>query len=361
MIARARGPSRRAHVDAVAGTALLAAVVASLLFGWVIAIGYALPLLAAFVAAVVASFAVARRGVMIGVLVLAAANGIPGVNMSTPITRGFSGQDAASIFLIVAAFGWMLLDSSPASSDRLVKIFTRAAIALFAWWLFTVIRSVVGDGEPFSKAVGVGRDFLYFSLLLMILPRVRLGSRDLRWLAWVLGLGVTAYAAGQIATVFGLASPTWLVHTSVVQTVGGGLERVWADMTDLVVAALAVSIGAVLLARRRNVRLAGALLGALLVVSVIAQQGRARWLGLVAGILLVYVWTSGARRAGLVALARRRLRLVVGTGIAVIGAILVVSPSALTNSPFTQRAISLVADLEGSSSASTQLTPTPSP
>jgi hypothetical protein len=197
---------------------------------------------------------------------------------------------------------------------------------------------------PVLRAAAFGRDFLYFALLLLVLPRARLGKRDIRALLWVVVIAVFLFAVGQIATATGLGLPKgWINFQYTAKQ--SGLTRVYANMTDLVTASLAVALVASLLARQRIVRARATPIALLLTVSVVVQLTRARWIGLVIGCVVVAVWLIIHNDTIVSVLMRRRLAIIVGTVAIAVILVVIVVPSFIAGGTFVPRLLSVPSDL----------------
>ncbi len=175
-------------------------------------------------------------GPLAALLLLAALNGIPIVNLNSRLPGGAYFDDVAAVALALLLYAY----GDPIRTPREARIIRAATIwgACFAaYWLLTLGRSVLNDGIPLLKAAVYGRDFLYFAILLPLALRARFPSGSLRAGAWVLLLGVAIYAFG--ATVISLTGVTigWLVHPAIVDTTtfaSLGATRVYAPMSYLV-------------------------------------------------------------------------------------------------------------------------------
>jgi hypothetical protein len=316
--------------------------------GWAVAEGHAT---AIFILAAVVGLCImasTQRGVFIGVLLLVALNGLPLIDASRVIFAKYMVQDAAVGALLVVVMLWISRDSGTYRPSRIGQAISRAAVALLLWWLFTLVRSVIGQHVPTLHAASFGRDFLYFALLLILLPRARLTSRDIGALLGVLAVGVCVFAAGQIAIATGIGQPAELIHfEKTLQQ--SGLTRVYAPMTDLVTAGLAASVAAVLLARKRALRLVALPVALLLMTSTVVQLTRARWIGLIVGLLLVSLWLTIGDEARVATVLRRRLAIVVGAlGVAGLAAFLT-APGLASSGTTGQRLLSIFSDLQSSS------------
>jgi hypothetical protein len=274
--------------------------------GWAVAAGHAKLLLVALAAAALAALALARRGAMIGVLVLAGMNGVPFIDTSPTVTSRFTAEDMAVFALLILAAAWILADGSGHRPSRAGRALSRAGVPLLLWWVFTVARTNSGQGVSFTHAASFGRDFAFFAALAIVLPWVRLSSRDIGWLVAVLAAGACVFALGQVMIATGKGQPGNLIHYHYTLP-EHAVTRVYANMTDLVTAGVALSLAACLLARQARVRLVALPVALLLTASTVLQLTRARWLGLVLGLVLVSAWfamNGGPRFGGLM---RRRL------------------------------------------------------
>ena len=147
----------------------------------------------------------------------------------------------------------------------------------------------------------------------------------------------------------GIGDPGNLIHFQYTLQESGftGLTRVYSNMTDLVTAGLAASFAAVMLSRNRTVRLVALPMVVLLTTSTIVQLTRARWVGLVVGIVVVTCWLTIINgQTSVATLLRKRLALVVGIlGLATI-LILTTAPDILSGGTTIHRFSSLFTDLQ---------------
>jgi hypothetical protein len=313
--------------------------------GWAIADGYAVEIFMTLGAGGLCILALTQRGAYIGILLLAAMNGLPFVDTSTAVSGKLTLQDVAVIVLILTAGVWILFDGAFHCLSRAGRTISRAGILLLLWWVCTLARTVILQHIPALAAGAFVRDFAFFALLLILLPRVQLSSRDIGMLLGVLAAGVSLFAAGQILATTGIGQPGQLIHfEKTLQQ--SGFTRLYARMTDLVTAGLAVSVAASLLARRRRVRLMAFPVALLLMTSTIVQLTRARWIGLVVGFVMVSIWLMISSDIRVVAILRRRLALVVsGLSIAGLAAILT-APGIASGGTIVNRLLSVFTDLE---------------
>jgi hypothetical protein len=329
-------------------TAAMAAGIALLLVatGWAIARGHLSSLFTAAAVVGICTLAFTQRGAFIGVFVLAAMNGIPYINTARYISGHFTAQDLAICALLGAALAWILADSNPYQPSRAGRLLMGAATLLLLWCLFTVGRTIVTQHTSIIQAVAFARDYLYFGLLLLVLPRVRLTDRDLGFLLGALTVGVCLFATVQTATALGFGKPGQLIHVG--HTLHqDGLTRIYSEMTDLVTAGLAFSLAASLVAPSRSLRRAARPIALLLTVSVVVQLTRARWIGLIAAFVLVSAWFMlYADKTAISTLLRRRMVVVAATILVLLVTVLVGFPGIFSSGPFFERITSIFSDIE---------------
>ena len=282
--------------------------------------------------------AVAERGAFIGVLVLAAMNGLPFINNSSAVTHHVALQDVACLALIAAALAWRVTAQRGVAPTALGRSLSWCGLALLGWCVLIVGRTWAEGHAPLLGAIRFGRDFLYFGTLLIVLPRVRLRERDVKALVAVLGLGVCLYAVGQIVTVEGFANPTWLVHAGTGTTLG--VTRLFAEMTDLVSAGVAFGIAAVALTRGRA-QFKTIPVTLLLVTSLILQLTRARWIATITSVVLVSLWLVLAADVRIAVTLRRRVAVFVGVLVGVVVILVLVAPGLISTGPLVQRVLSI--------------------
>jgi hypothetical protein len=311
--------------------------------GWAVAAGHARPLLIAFAALALCLLALGQRGVFVGILLLAAMDGLPYFDTSSFVTSKFTIADISIFALLAVATMWILSERDSYRPTRLARAISLAGVPLLVWWMWTVVRTLNDQDGPLTRAASFGRDFAFFAILLIVLPWVRLRGRDLGALIGVLGVGACVFAVGQIMVATGAGHPGSAIHFNFTLA-ESGLTRVYANMTDLVTAGLAVSVAASLLAQKRRTRLIAAPVALLLTTSTILQLTRARWIGLVVALLLVGLWLT-LNRDALARAVRRRLMLATGT-IGLAGAIALLATPALSKGTIIHRLSSVVTTLQ---------------
>lgn len=338
----ARSPLGRLGIRAAAALGLLIVLVGC---GHEIAAGNAKLLLQIMAVIAVGFVAFNQRGAYIGILLLAAMNGLPFFDTSRIAGAKITLEEVAIYVLIATAIVWIATAEGSFRPSRIGRAISRAGAVLFGWYAFTVARTVVEHDVPVMRAAAYGRDFAFFALLLMVLPRIQLKSRDVGVLLAVLLVGVCIFAVGQIMIAVGAGHPGSWIHFEKTR-VQSGLIRVYARMTDLVTFGAVIGMAASMAAPQRKVRVIALPITLLLIVSVIVQLTRARWVGVIAGLIVVGIWIMIKGETPRMAALRRRVTLSVGLLVGAITTILLVAPSLISSGTAVQRLTSLFTDLE---------------
>src|ERR1700686_2220044 len=215
------------------------ACLVSLLMGW--QIGHDSKRLPIAVAALILLAVVGAKafGVTAGILVLAALNGLPFVDLER---YAQSGSFRISDVALVALVGVLAFRNPASVADPALQRWVRAArwwgFALAAWWVITVLRSNFFGGIPLLKAALFGRDFLYFALLVPLFLGGLRGRREIYELLGTLLVATVLFAFGHLALVATSAhQATWFVHQTLTNDIGG-VTRVYSLMGDAAIAAL---------------------------------------------------------------------------------------------------------------------------
>jgi len=311
---------------------------------------------AGLVLGVLALVAAHNRGVAAAVAVIAVLNGIPFLDVERFVSPGvFRPSD----LIILCLLGVLLVGglSGLGLLSRELKLVWAWAFLLIAWWLFTLLRTVLFEEVPFLQAALYGRDFLYFALLVPIFATTVRQQRELIGFVTVICIGAAWHALGTLAIVGLGVSSGWLVHP-VLTTDYEGLVRIYAYMTETAIFAVPVGVGLALLATRPGVRLAGAALFGIAAAGVLAQFGRMLYYSLALGLMAaLFVW---AIRPSVRAIAVRKAAAVlapifaVGIAIALVtGGIKVDSNPSSAAAAVSQRAFSGLEEIaEGSGTVS---------
>ena len=268
----------------------LAALAVAVGAGAAIAIDRWQPLAAALGAGAAAALTLSPyRGVLIGLLVVASINGLPGVDLAAA-EEGLRGTDLATLALIGCGLLRLLLDPPQRRPAHLKPVLIWSA-ALTAWWLVTYLRAVVGEDAPFLEAGFFGRDFLFFALLLPILL-LTLRSRDdiVQMLVVVTGATVL-YALGHLFVTLAVQPLPLLVHINGVNKIGP-FARVYAAMNEAVLLGFPLAIGIVISAWSSLARGVALVLLPVLGASFMLQFTRATYFGL--GVAVAVFILAGA-------------------------------------------------------------------
>lgn len=229
-----------------------------------------------------------NRGVFIALVVVGILNGIPGldVNAYGPLW-GFRPDDLLVCVLIGALLFWAAT-SRPESEDAALRTLAKLSALLIAWWLITLLRSVIGSGISPLNAALYGRDFLYFALLFALMPRAIVTRRHVQGLLVTLGAFAIVFALAAVLAGAGGLELTAVLHPKLTATLGG-VERFYSPMNDLVYAALACGAALALLGRSAAARRIGMATAAVAGAATALQLTRAAYVGAVIGFLVVTV------------------------------------------------------------------------
>lgn len=247
--------------------------------------------------AVVAFLAVLakRRGVAIGLLVLAVQNGVPFLDTAAITFGGFALSDYLAIVLVLVLAVGSGADRAIVQRGTAIRTF---GFALAGWWLLTVVRSTAA-GVPLLPAIAFGKGYLIFALLVALFPGTLARERVRRDALLTVGAGALLYAVGQVIITVGGPQLSWLVHPIAVRSGDVGLVRVYGTVIQAVVLVAFLAFGAVLVgsARRGHRAIAWAALS-ISVAAIVLQQTRAIYLGFVGALALVTVlWLFAVRSA----------------------------------------------------------------
>src|SRR5271167_1668532 len=103
--------------------------------GWAIPAGHLKVLAILFAAVVLGWVAITQRGVFVGIMLLAAMNGIPYVDTSKFVNSKLTLEDVAVIVLICTALLWRLLDPAPRTVSRAARVVSAMGGFLLLWWV----------------------------------------------------------------------------------------------------------------------------------------------------------------------------------------------------------------------------------
>jgi hypothetical protein len=325
-----------------------AGVPLAILLGWIVVHGYSTIVLAIIGLIVLCALAVVQRGIFIGLMLLAAMNGIPFLNTVTTTSGKVTLQEVALTALVITAIVWIAVDNQSYHPTQLGRLISYLGVVLFAWWFYTLTRTILNFDGDVLQAFKYGDDFFYYALILTVMPRVRLEDRDIRALITTATVGVCIYAVAQATTslhitVLSAFMNAYQIHTQ------GHLLRVYDYMNDLVAAGLAISVAASFLVHNLTIRRLARCIALLLLISVLLMLTRALWLGMISGLLLVSLWMMYAGGPYVASVLRRKWAWIVSL-LVLAGALLsLTDPSAITHGELVERASSAVSTLETSS------------
>jgi hypothetical protein len=331
-----------APIAAVAGVPL------AILLGWIVVHGYSTIVLAIVGLIALCALAVAQRGMFIGLMLLGAMNGIPFLNTVTTTSGKVTLQEVALTALVITAIVWIAVDDQSYHPTQLGRLVSYLGVVLFAWWLYTLARTILNFDGHVLQAVKYGDDFFYYASILTLMPRVRLGDRDIWALITTVTVGVCVYAAAQVTTSlhFTVLSPfmnAYQIHTQ------GHLLRVYDYMNDLVAAGLAISIAASFLAPNLTIRRLARCIALLLLISILLMLTRALWLGMISGLVVVSLWMMYGGGPYVTTILRRKWAWIVSLLVLAGTLVSLTDPSAITHGELIERASSAVSTLETSS------------
>jgi hypothetical protein len=263
----------------------------SLSLGWLVAEGYAAVAIA-IAAALAAAFAVARAGIVVitGLVILLTLDGFPGINASRLHVAGaFNPYDAGVVVLVVIGGArYFFGRSSPLGRSARWLVVWAALFLLY--WLFAWYRAV-DRGVPLLQAATFGQDFLLFGLLVPVAPWLVKNRAEAVRLLTVLAVVTAAYTLVDVTASLRVISPSLANAFHTVPF--GPITRIYVNMTDLIILALACSIGFALVMRGRFRTLAIALAvitGTATALALTRAYYIGLLVGLVAGVGAAFAW-----------------------------------------------------------------------
>jgi hypothetical protein len=252
----------------------------------------------------------AHPGIAVGLLWLAALNGIPLINLRSGVGE-FKPTDLAVIaILLMASFHWSIFPGARHPLPRGVAMIC----GLFGgWWLVTLVRSLAA-GIPLADAFFFGRDFLS---LIVVIPAAWIVLRIPR--AWrecvvVILLGTGVYALAYVAGALGFIDATRFTHPNLILSFGS-IQRLYTPVNDLVITVFVFSMGVLATTRRNRATPWIVVLATITLIAFLLQLTRAAYLGVALGglIAVAIALTRGADVRQV--LIRRATVLLVALGI----------------------------------------------
>jgi len=247
-------------------------------------------------------------GVLLGLAVVGALDGYPGVDVNPAGKAIGHVQDVFALAILLGSF-YVVASGRVAPRTSLQRSLYVACSVLALWWTITWARTVIFGVVPASLAARFARDFLYFALTLPLLcdvlvtyPRLR------RQLYWTLGVFGAIFATAALVRAQTSANLNFIVHSHFQSTFQGS-TRVYSSMTMLVRAAFALSLGTLVLGPTARARRWAIVPTALFGAEIAAQLTRAAYFGAVVGFLVAAViWWF--RRGSMRTIARKQLIVV---------------------------------------------------
>ncbi len=241
----------------------------------------------------IAAIASVSRGLLVGLLIVAAVNGIPGVNFNDYVAHGKFRPSDIFILALFAALAHWYFSASATPSYRLPNWIRWWSVALAGWWLFTLFRTYLFDAVPLLQGALFARDFLYFAIALPLLVRTLQTRREILIMLGTLYAGAVIFAIGQISNQLFHLNASWAIHSTLV-TKYEGVNRFYSPVAEIVLVTFALGLGLAALGRKPNVRLAGLGLAFVCGTATVLSLTRAIYVGITLGILLVSaLWFFG--------------------------------------------------------------------
>jgi len=235
----------------------------------------------------VVSLAALYPGVTVGVVWLAALNGIPLVNIATGGGE-FRPTDLAVAAIVLMAVARCLADRR---SRPLPPRGVTLVCALFAaWWAITFVRTLYA-GVPPVDALFFGRDFLSMAVLIPAAWILLDSRRAWRECLIVVVVGTGIYSLAYVGGALGLIDAASFVHPQQIVSFGGVL-RLYTPMNDLVVTVAVFSIAFLATTRRGRATPWIAVVAALTSLAFLLQLTRAAYLSVALGIVIAVVVAS---------------------------------------------------------------------
>jgi hypothetical protein len=274
------------------------------------------------VAATVLPFLLRHRGIVLGLLVLGAENGLPFLDTSQRYVLGYAISNYMVILLIA------LLAIRIPRSERKPGMGVLAVVSfLFTiWWVITLWHS---GGQPVSAALSLGRNFLLFALLAAAFPLGTSDGAERKEMLFTFLAGALLYSIGEVGITVSGRPLSWLVHPIAIRGSDIALQRVYAFMSDSAALLFCLAIGAALLAPTSRLRRWGALASVISLAAIILQQTRAVYITLPIALVLVIVWWAMFARSSAGRLVGRTVAVILGFA-GLVATLAVAAPSVLT-------------------------------
>jgi hypothetical protein len=271
------------------------------------------------------------RGSLIGLLLLVVLDGVPFLSTASINEHLLVPVEDLAVFALVVVLLWINLERPPNPARARTRLVAAAWSALFvSAWLLELGRTLVNTDVPLLDAFLIGRDFLYFALLLPLMIGGVVRRADIVGVAAVLGAGAFIFALGQFLIQLGIGA-TDLIHPAQVSSFAG-LPRLYSSMNDLISLLAVLSVGLTVLgesARNRRVGAAGTLVFG---TAFLLSFTRASYLGLAGALLLVsIVWSI--RESSSAARLRRTMATLNAVATITLGGAFALQPSFFQSGP----------------------------
>jgi hypothetical protein len=266
-----------------------------------------------------------NAGVFVGLGLVLACNAVPGLDLTKLSLSGeVNGTDLAFLALLGFAVVRRLSAPAVAASHPLSRLLGAWSLLFLALWSVSFVRAL-DAGTDYLHALSIGRDFLYFGLILPFASSLVTTDDELRRGCAVVGTLSVLFAGTYIVASLGLAPPA--TANALLTESQGSLTRIYDSGYYLFELTLSVSFAYALLSRGRRARIAS-FVAAITAIALVLSLTRALYLGVVLAIVLtLVVWVVGQGSEH--RLLRRRL-MVAASVAAVFGAALLVTvPSVL--------------------------------
>lgn len=277
----------------------------------------------------------------------ASVGAFPGVHNRTLIAQGVRVTDLAIVALIGALIAVNSAQRWRGFENTYARISAWCGAALLLWWLFVLNRTTSGiEAGPIFQSVRYGADFAYFALLLPLFVAAMSDAELRMYSAFALGVVAGFTAFFESLARLGVGTFGFIVHRSN-SFASDGLERIYTDASDLVTASFFFALGTAVLSQRSKVRGASILIATLCLLDIALALGRAKYLGLIIGVVCAsFVWWH-QKESGL------RLVMIFASLIAVVLSVTFLAPDsrpATAVSGVTQRLSSTFTDARSGAS-----------
>jgi hypothetical protein len=292
-------------------------------------------------------------GVLVGLLVLAAVNALPGPNVETlKVVRGLHLSDVM-VLLLALVLAWVAITENTVRDRASVheRVLWVGSLALSGLWLAAGIRVWLSHAIPLSNALFWGRAYLFLAVLPPLFVRALSAPRVRGAALAAIAAGICVTGVAQVVTVASGHQLSLFVHVTQLGNVEG-LIRLYSGADWLLPAGVPFGVSLVLFARTRALRVAGAVVLVITLAAFAVELTRALYVGMVVGIALTSaLWLAMGDPVGRV--GRRRALQAAAVLVAMGAALVLFRPAVVTSSAVNGvvvRATSVFADLSANGS-----------